>query len=256
MQVWRLLDTGSNNGFYNMAVDEAIAIASKEERVKTTTLRFYRWSPPCMSIGYFQTPPKGLSEGKDVAVVRRITGGRAVFHGNDLSYSIVSKTDNPLFPSNIKGTYHAIAEALISGLKHLGITPDPLRIPHSALRTPHSTLNPPHSALRTQHYHHSTLCFDTALGHEVCVNGEKIIGSAQRRWKDMFLQHGSMFLAEGDHVAIISSLCAGFRATFWIKLVNEELTHYEKELTERLIEEKYSMRLLQKYKNVVIPAWF
>ena len=105
MRVWRLLDTGSNNGFYNMAVDEAIAIASKEGIVKTTTLRFYRWSPPCMSIGYFQKMDEvaltfmvgskwGMnpnatawqnrgSSDEDIAVVRRITGGRAEFHGND-----------------------------------------------------------------------------------------------------------------------------------------------------------------------------
>ncbi len=109
-----------------MAVDEAIAIAVRDGKVPST-LRFYTWDPPCISIGYFQKLDETLkSFVHQRDIVRRITGGRAVFHGNDLSYSVVSRTDNKLFPDNIKGTYTGIAKALITGLRNLGINPDPI----------------------------------------------------------------------------------------------------------------------------------
>src|SRR3989304_9356626 len=151
MQTWRIIDTGKHNGYYNMAVDEAIAIAVREGRVPTT-LRFYTWDPPCISIGYFQKPDESLNG----CIVRRITGGRAVFHGSDLSYSVVSRTDNKLFPDNIKGTYTGIAKALITGLRNLGINPDPIEenpdLPNSR------------NTLSGKKYHKTHLCFNRTLG--------------------------------------------------------------------------------------------
>src|SRR3990170_8469668 len=176
MQTWRLIDTGINNGGYNMAVDEAISIAFREGRVPSP-LRFYAWDPPCISIGYFQKPDERLNG----CIVRRITGGRAVYHGNDLSYSVVSGTDNSLFPKNISGTYSAIAIALTAGLRHFGINPDPVEEKHVRKDS-------------TTRYHKTLLCFNTAIRHEITVNGKKLIGSAQRRWPDVFLQHGSILV--------------------------------------------------------------
>src|SRR3990170_3798109 len=176
MQTWRIIDTGKHNGYYNMAVDEAIAIAVREGRVPTT-LRFYTWDPPCISIGYFQKPDESLNG----CIVRRITGGRAVFHGSDLSYSVVSRTDNTMFPKNIRGTYSAIAIALTAGLRHLGINPDPVDGNKSRKDS-------------TAEYHKTRLCFNTAIRHEITVHGKKLIGSSQRRWSDVFLQHGSILV--------------------------------------------------------------
>ena len=212
MQTWRLIYTGVNNGYYNMAVDEAIAIAVREGRVPST-LRFYTWDPPCISIGYFQkhddnpachpelvsgsqmnrsrnkfgmtdTKDKGMGFPGDILnrhIVRRITGGRAVFHGGDLSYSVVSGTDNMLFPKNINGTYATIANALIAGLRHFGIHPDPVEGKKVKKDSP-------------TNYHKTVLCFNSAIRHEITVNGKKLIGSAQRRWPDVFLQHGSILV--------------------------------------------------------------
>ena len=206
MQTWRLINTGVNNGYYNMAVDEAIAIAVREGRVPST-LRFYTWDPPCVSIGYFQKhdeshmspllkraevdslPFKGRARVGmgfpgvmlNRQIVRRITGGRAVFHGEDLSYSVVSGTDNMLFPKNINGTYATIANALIAGLRHFGIHPDPVEGKKVKKDSP-------------TNYHKTVLCFNTAIRHEITVNGKKLIGSAQRRWPDVFLQHGSILV--------------------------------------------------------------
>src|SRR4030066_431981 len=139
-----------------MAVDEAIAIAVREGKVPST-LRFYTWNPPCISIGYFQKPDKTLKG----FIVRRITGGRAVYHGSDLSYSVVSGTDNPLFPKNIRGTYSAIAIALTAGLRHLGITPDPVDGKHSKKDSKDS-------------YHKTLLCFNTSIRYEITVKGKKL----------------------------------------------------------------------------------
>ena len=246
-KIWRLIDTGGNNGFYNMALDEAISIACREGAV-LPTLRFYTWSPQCISIGYFQKIDRVLTlsglERNHTDIVRRITGGRAVLHGNDLSYSIVCNTDNQLFPRNIMGTYLLTANAFVLGLNYLGIYADHIDKP-----TPKSHI-----------YHKSNLCFATTLGHEISVKGRKLIGSAQRRWPDIFLQHGSVLITENqegngttsisiseillgcniDIKTITAALCKGFTEALGISLINEPLTQYEKDLAQSLAEEKYS----------------
>lgn len=264
-KVWRLIYTEGNNGYYNMAVDEAIAIACREG-VVPPTLRFYTWSPPCISIGYFQKIDMDNLDIKNMAVIRRITGGRAVLHGNDLSYSIVCNTENSLFPDNIDGTYYAISESLITGLKHLGINPDPLNPQqHRTRARAGSRMDAKCIRVKrgrrgyTLHYQQSTLCFATTLGHEISINGRKLIGSAQRRWPDVFLQHGSLIVKaspQGDRLtsislheilgnnpdikAIIAAFCKGFRESLGIDFITEGLTSYEIDLAERLIEDKYS----------------
>lgn len=236
-----------------MAVDEAIAIAVRDGKVPST-LRFYTWDPPCISIGYFQKLNETLmSFVHQRDIVRRITGGRAVFHGNDLSYSVVSRTDNKLFPDNIKGTYTGIAKALIAGLRNLGINPDPIEE------------NPDLQNSRKK-YHKTHLCFNTTLGHEITVNGKKLIGSAQRRWRDVFLQHGSILINGlesengdssislrdcisdelfpdkcNDFTSLLSAgISAGFAQTVGIQLSEGDLTRYESDLAEKLITGKYA----------------
>lgn len=261
MQDWRLIDTGENNGFYNMALDEAIAIACRKGIV-SPTLRFYTWTAPCISIGYFQKSDRVVddlrSKEDNTAIVRRITGGRAVLHGNDLSYSVVCGADNRLFPSNIKGTYTAIAKALIAGLEYLGIVPDPINSQNRASGARYSRPHAGADSARKQ-YHSSALCFATTFAHEISINGRKLAGSAQRRWPDIFLQHGSILIRRNreesklatislneilmdnlDVKTIITAITDGFRKKLGINLSGGRLTGYEIELTERLIEEKYS----------------
>src|SRR3989337_2239921 len=258
MQIWRLINTGNNNGYYNMAVDEAIAIAVRDGKVPSS-LRVYTLDPPCISIGYFQKLDETLmSFVHQRDIVRRITGGRAVFHGNDLSYSVVSRTDNKLFPDNIKGTYTGIAKALIAGLRNLGINPDPIEenpdLPNSR------------NTLSGKKYHKTHLCFNTTLGHEITVKGKKLIGSAQRRWRDVFLQHGSILINGlesengdssislrdcmsdevfpdkcNDFTSLLSAgISAGFAQTVGIQLSEGDLTRYELDMVEKLIAGKYT----------------
>ena len=203
MQVWRLIRDGYNDGFYNMAVDEAIASAV-EEGISPPTLRFYGWKSPTLSIGYSQRLDKKLvplcfktgidaeyCRKNEIDIVLRPTGGKAVLHDKEVTYSLISPKNNPLFPDNISGTCKVIGEALLQGLSFLEIDANlnsSFRIPHSAFR--------------------NSSCFATTSQYEITVDGKKLIGSAQRRFKNSFLQHGSIPL-ENHHE--ILALCLGYK---------------------------------------------
>lgn len=169
----------------NMAIDEAIAVSSRVEG-SNPTLRFYQWERPALTIGYFQP----FNDERDIArcrkekvpIIRRITGGRSLLHEFELTYSVVSPTRNPLFPNNIRGAYLAIAKGLSAGLKLLGIDNEIFR------------QRPNEDCPRLNR---SIFCFSSSSTHEITVSGRKIIGSAQRRWPDIFLQQGSIIIERG-----------------------------------------------------------
>lgn len=158
---WRLLLTGGNTAFVNMAVDRAILVAHSKGKIPPT-VRFYSWIPPAISIGYFQS----LTEEVDIEActelgvdyVRRITGGGAVFHEKELTYSIVISETHPLIPKNILQSYARICSALIRGLQQLGI---------------YGTYAPI---------------------NDIVVDGKKISGNAQTRKINTVLQHGTILL--------------------------------------------------------------
>ncbi len=183
-QAWRLIDSGPNIGAYNMAVDEELLGRAQAGGV-LPVLRFYSWAPPAVSLGRFQNMKTAVHAdacrqiGFDI--VRRITGGRAVLHYRELTYSIVARTDNPLFPSSVLGTYKVIAEGLLAGLGNLGIRAEMVaRGGRHALLVKKSAKDP--------------ACFSSPSWYEILANGKKIIGSAQRRTRGVFLQHGSILI--------------------------------------------------------------
>jgi lipoate-protein ligase A len=181
---WKLLDSGPNIGAYNMAVDEELLTRAQAGKA-VPVLRFYTWDPPAVSLGRFQDMKAAVNaeackfHGFDI--VRRITGGRAVLHHRELTYSIVSRADNPLFPSTVLGTYKVIATGLLAGLRDLGI---PAEMVSRGGR---------HAAL-VEKKAKDPACFSSPSWYEIVVNGKKIIGSAQRRLKGAFLQHGSILI--------------------------------------------------------------
>ncbi len=185
MPTWRYIDTGANIAAYNMAVDEEL-LARAQAGESTPVLRLYTWNPPAVSLGRFQKMTDAVNvdacrkHGFDI--VRRITGGRAVLHRDELTYSIVSRIDNPLFPSNVQGTYKVIAAGLLAGLRNLGI---PAEMVSRGSR---------HSQLVNSHAK-DPACFSSPSWYEIVVNGKKIIGSAQRRLSGAFLQHGSILIS-------------------------------------------------------------
>jgi len=175
---WRLVEDDPGEAAWNMAVDEAIA-ESCRQGLSPPTLRLYRWARPALTIGYFQKVDRDIDEAvcqtEKIAVIRRMTGGRAVLHGHDLTYSVASRAYVPELPNTIRGTFLAISRGLIEGLHQLGLHAEPVRSP-------------------VRNMGRSPICFMSASWYEIICNGRKIIGSAQRRWKDGMLQQGSLLL--------------------------------------------------------------
>ena len=120
---WRFLDTGYADPFYNMAVDEAIAIVGREGW--PPTVRVYAWRPAAISIGYSQRVHNTISLEKcarrGIPLVRRLTGGRAVFHDQEVTYSVIAKRGYFQSSGSVLETYKRIGQGLIASLERLGI---------------------------------------------------------------------------------------------------------------------------------------
>lgn len=185
MADWRLLDTGPGEAAWNMAVDEALTREVREGRSRPM-LRFYTWAHPAISCGYFQDIAKELDleacEQRGVAVVRRPTGGRAVYHDSDLTISLAALESEPGIGKDIGGTYRKIAQAIAQGLQASGLSVELVR-PQASGRE-----------LLT-----SPSCFASKARHELVLHGRKIFGGAQRRWDRVLLSQGSLQLwGQGD----------------------------------------------------------
>lgn len=176
---WLAIATEPAPGAWNMAVDEASMEAVRAGG--PPLVRFYRWSPACVSLGRNQ-PAAGRYDLRrlvesGVEVVRRPTGGRAVLHDQELTYAVVARTSVLGSP---RASYSRINRALVAGLRLLGV-PAALQ-PPSDRRAATPSLEP---------------CFRQAAEGEVVVAGRKLIGSAQRTSDGVMLQHGSLLL-QGD----------------------------------------------------------
>jgi len=181
VDTWRVIIDPPFAAGYNMAVDEALADACRRG-VSGPTLRLYGWERPAISMGYFQRPEEVVDldrcRAAGISVVRRTTGGRAVYHHHEVTYSVVAPIPHPLFPPTIRGTYEVVARALSAGLAALG-----LRVECH-----------PRDPERPRRGVGSPLCFESTSRYEITLDGKKVIGNAQRRWKTAFLQHGSILL--------------------------------------------------------------
>jgi lipoyl(octanoyl) transferase len=195
MRQWRLIIDSPQPGPVNMAVDEAI-LQAVSAGTSLPTLRIYAWEPFCLSIGYGQRIADADTEriaerGWDV--VRRPTGGRAILHGDELTYSVALPIDDPLAQGDVVESYRRISEALIAALKHLGMMPES----EKQAKGNHS-LGP--------------VCFEVPSHYEITVGGKKLIGSAQVRRKQGILQHGTLPLT-GDIARICDALAYPDEAT-------------------------------------------
>ena len=170
-----------------MAVDEALLEAAADEG--QCTLRFYRWEEPTLSLGYFQTyddrwqhAPSSRS-----AVVRRASGGGAILHDIELTYSFAVPSRHPLATGRLD-FYRAVHAALIEALAQWGI--EAAMFAESQNRPPS-----PSTALPKGEGRNAFLCFQRRSPGDVLVGDVKIAGSAQRRCRGAVLQHGSVLLA-------------------------------------------------------------
>ncbi|MFO8060175.1 MAG: hypothetical protein R6U70_05930, partial [Bacillota bacterium] len=161
-RTWRLIEDGAGTAAENMGVDEALLLSIARGE-SPPVLRFYRWDPPGLSIGYFQSCAREVDEegcrryGFDW--VRRPTGGRAVLHQHELTYAVV--IDAGLLPGSVNDTYRALSTALAAGLRRLGVAAE------LALGRPPT---------RRSRELSSAACFDSATPNEVAVGGRKVIG--------------------------------------------------------------------------------
>jgi lipoate-protein ligase A len=174
--IWRTLVTDATDGPMNMAVDQAIMEAVAGGHVPPT-LRFFAWQPPCLSLGYTQ-PVADIDREQLAArgwdLVRRMTGGRAILHTDELTYSVAVKADDPIVAGDIVESYRRLSQALVAGLRRLGADPQADRREND----PQATKGP--------------VCFEVPSHYEITIDGKKLIGSAQVRKFGAVLQHGSL----------------------------------------------------------------
>ena len=190
MDTWRLLKTPPAHGAWNMALDEAILEAMGRSE-SLPTLRLYAWAPACLSLGYAQPfsdvdIPRLHERGWEL--VRRPTGGRAVLHTDELTYSVIAPLNEPRVAGTVLESYHRLAQALVEALNLLSMRVE-VNENRPALHSPET--NP--------------VCFEVPSTYEITVGGKKLVGSAQARRKDGVLQHGSIPLT-GDLTRILQVL--------------------------------------------------
>lgn len=177
-----------------MAIDEAILWSVSQGG--PPTLRFYGWEPPAISIGYFQKVDKELDlaacRSVGVDVVRRPTGGRAVLHDVEVTYSIAISENNTLIPKGITESYRAISEGMVLGLSKLGLNAKMVSLSQKNSDQRHRSQRYDLVVEMPDRRSSSVVCFDAPSWYEVTVDGKKVIGSAQMRRSGVLLQHGSI----------------------------------------------------------------
>jgi lipoyl(octanoyl) transferase len=246
-----------------MAVDEAL-LESAGQGLSLPCLRLYSWEPPCLSIGYAQPfsdidRQRLRSFGWDW--VRRPTGGRAILHTDELTYSVVASQSEPRVAGGVLESYQRLSKALLFALHSLNIPAEAHPVQQTSGK----------QAI-------AAVCFEVPSNYEIVVAGKKLIGSAQTRRKDAVLQHGTLPLW-GDLTRITSALefpdeqsrtdaaarlllhattvesvhgykitweeavnafIAGFQTELNLELVQDELSEAEIKRLELLMQEKYN----------------
>ena len=189
-QQWRLLITPPARGSWNMAVDETL-LDCIAQHTSLPCLRLYAWEPACLSIGYAQ-PANDIDLTRLTTYawdwVRRPTGGRAILHTDELTYSVIAPTSDPRVSGSVLESYLRLSKPLLSALYTL-------HIPAQA-----QPINPSNKSRAN-----AAVCFEIPSNYEIVVNGKKLMGSAQARRKNTILQHGTLPLW-GDLARIVDVL--------------------------------------------------
>lgn len=264
--VWRLLVEGPGPPGWNMAVDAALLECALKEDTPPT-LRLYWWRPHSLSLGLNQDAADSVDweavRSDRYGVVRRPTGGRAILHAEELTYSVTAPTP----PGGIQEAYRWLAGGVQGGLERAGIR---LELERSRrVRTSHDEVGSA-TSLKTSHP-----CFSAAGRYELVSDGRKVVGSAQCRRRGWMMQHGSILLGR-EHLNLprylvgvdtdreitkldratvdcstlagrpieaadmISPFTEGFSRALGIRLEEGELTATERRCVEKLRLERFS----------------
>ncbi|MDN7242649.1 lipoate--protein ligase family protein [Planococcus sp. N028] len=174
---WLFVDSGHCAPSFNMALDEALLNWHSLGKIPPV-LRFYGWEPAGISVGFFQKVDGQIDlEGArkyGIELVRRQTGGKAVLHDQELTYSVIVSEEHPAMPKSIKEAYLVLSKGLLEGYKELKIDAE--------FATPGS------AGMKTG----SAVCFEEPSWYELVIEGKKAAGSAQTRKSGVILQHGSI----------------------------------------------------------------
>jgi len=251
---WYLIVDGvPRKGAWNMAVDDHLFHSLGDN--PSTSLRFYQWERPTVSLGYSQSAQRAVNlefcRKNGIDIVRRMTGGKLVLHHQEVTYSICS-SDAAVFSEKLMDSYRMISEALICGLERMGIRCS------LAGETP-------------SFYARGRLpCFSHPARDEIEVEGKKIVGSAQKRTKNRFIQHGSIPLIKeekllravslmdqeesilnmtslselrGEGISfdlIVDRLIAGFSEYFQVEFCPKAFSDEEMDSIRKIQKERYS----------------
>lgn len=214
---WRYIDSGPCSASFNMALDEAVATFVRQGK-QPPTLRLYAWDRPSVSIGCFQKTSDinvAYCESHDIPVVRRPTGGRAILHDRELTYSLSAPAGKEPFSGGLLDSYDKISAAFVRAFRQLGL--------YVSARTERE---------RGVVLSRSSHCFHSSSFREILIGGRKLVGSAQKRWKDGFLQQGSIpfsYDAENlrsvfgdDSIGLLMACLTGLRDV-WPEMNQERL---------------------------------
>ncbi len=188
----RFIDTGSNHGRFNMAADYYTA----RYLLDKPAFRVYRWVPYCVSLGYHQKLEEidtELCKERGFDIVRRETGGRAVFHSEELTYSMIIPKESEFYSDSILDVYNRISNVLVKALQASGIKDADLKKGKA----------PDFKELYKEKL--SSVCFSSTSTYEVVIGDKKLVGSAQKRLKESVLQHGSILVGD-KHLELINLL--------------------------------------------------
>ncbi|MEK4386493.1 biotin/lipoate A/B protein ligase family protein [Solibacillus sp. FSL W7-1464] len=264
---WYFINSGPCSPAYNMALDEALLDWHSQGEIPPV-IRFYEWNPATLSIGYFQQVHKDINleavKKQNLGFIRRPTGGRAVLHDQELTYSVIVTESYPNMPDSVTEAYRVISEGILQGFRLLGLDAY-FSVPETKEQL--DDLKKPKSAV----------CFDAPSWYELVVEGKKVAGSAQTRQKGVILQHGAILLDLNEELLLsvfnfataeakermrkklpekavamnqfvdtpftieqcVNAFSKGFEAALDIELIPYELSEQQTQYVEQLMQKKY-----------------
>jgi lipoate-protein ligase A len=180
---WRLILGGARSGAWNMALDQAL-LAEVAAGRSAPALRVYGWNPACISLGHSQRADHelDLDRVRDLGydVVIRPTGGRAVLHIDELTYSVIAAPDSEPWCATQTLSYRTVSQAVAQALAEAGFG---------------VSLDRGYPVEKPQELRAMTPCFSSTARSEVVFGDRKVVGSAQRRLRGAFVQHGSILVS-------------------------------------------------------------
>ena len=208
-------DVAPRSAAMNMAIDEALL-----ESAAAPSVRFYRWGSPALSFGYFGRFADVADKASERDLVRRWTGGGIVFHGADLTYSIVIPANNPVFAEPTMSIYENVHRALCKALLEAG------------QRATVAGVDDPGPGINAAGY--NGLCFANPVRADVTIDGRKVAGAAQRRTRAGLLQQGSV-----QYVDLGNGLAERFAQALSVNCSEREIADDVLKRGAELAEQKY-----------------